>query len=256
MVAYCHEIFSGIQGEGILVGTRQIFLRFHGCNLNCIYCDTAASKAGQPEICEIETEAGKRSILPLPNPLTAEMIIAAILQLNRNIRHHSLAFTGGEPLLHYIELNKIAKVIEQSIPIYLETNGTLYEELGLLDFIPDHIAMDVKLPSLTGCKDVRIITEKFINKYQEISSTFVSGVNYPIQLKLIFGSGNLDEIKNTLIWLSDICDYPLILQPVTAGNLRLPSPTPDEVLMAHEIGLQFMSNVRVIPQTHIMIQQK
>ncbi|MEI6521381.1 MAG: 7-carboxy-7-deazaguanine synthase QueE, partial [bacterium] len=112
MAAYYQEIFSGIQGEGILVGTRQIFVRFHGCNLDCIYCDTAASKDDKPDYCEIETEAGKRSILQLQNPLTSEIIISAILQLNKNIRHHSLAFTGGEPLLNYKELNKIANVIE------------------------------------------------------------------------------------------------------------------------------------------------
>jgi len=37
------EIFSSIQGEGLYVGRRQIFIRFCGCNLNCRYCDTETS---------------------------------------------------------------------------------------------------------------------------------------------------------------------------------------------------------------------
>ena len=41
--ATIQEIFSGIQGEGVLVGVRQIFLRFHGCQLHCRYCDTPAT---------------------------------------------------------------------------------------------------------------------------------------------------------------------------------------------------------------------
>ena len=35
-----NEIFSSIQGEGPVVGYKQLFIRFCGCNLNCNYCDT------------------------------------------------------------------------------------------------------------------------------------------------------------------------------------------------------------------------
>ena len=34
------EIFASIQGEGIFVGVKQIFVRFCRCNLACKYCDT------------------------------------------------------------------------------------------------------------------------------------------------------------------------------------------------------------------------
>jgi pyruvate-formate lyase-activating enzyme len=34
------EVFSSIQGEAELVGVRQIFLRFFGCNLRCGWCDS------------------------------------------------------------------------------------------------------------------------------------------------------------------------------------------------------------------------
>ena len=34
------EVFSSIQGEGLLVGCRQVFLRLALCNLDCGYCDT------------------------------------------------------------------------------------------------------------------------------------------------------------------------------------------------------------------------
>ena len=47
------EIFSGIQGEGIHVGRRQIFLRLAGCNLRCDYCD-------QPEARRIPRQGADR----------------------------------------------------------------------------------------------------------------------------------------------------------------------------------------------------
>ena len=33
------EVFSSIQGEGVCLGHRQIFVRLGGCNLHCDYCD-------------------------------------------------------------------------------------------------------------------------------------------------------------------------------------------------------------------------
>lgn len=35
-----NEIFASIQGEGPVVGYKQLFIRFCRCNLNCSYCDT------------------------------------------------------------------------------------------------------------------------------------------------------------------------------------------------------------------------
>ncbi len=35
------EIFTSIEGEGILFGTKTMFIRMAGCPLNCRWCDTA-----------------------------------------------------------------------------------------------------------------------------------------------------------------------------------------------------------------------
>jgi organic radical activating enzyme len=44
MKARINEVFSSIQGEGKLIGRRQVFVRFSGCNLECNYCDTPLSR--------------------------------------------------------------------------------------------------------------------------------------------------------------------------------------------------------------------
>ncbi|MBN1405468.1 MAG: 7-carboxy-7-deazaguanine synthase QueE, partial [Candidatus Omnitrophica bacterium] len=61
------EIFSSIQGEGIYVGERQIFIRFAGCNLNCVYCDTKNNKK--------------------PFNLSASQILAQVKKLNKEKIH-------------------------------------------------------------------------------------------------------------------------------------------------------------------------
>ena len=38
-----NEMFVSIEGEGILAGTKTLFIRFSGCHLKCHWCDTKYS---------------------------------------------------------------------------------------------------------------------------------------------------------------------------------------------------------------------
>ena len=76
------EIFSSFQGEGLLIGERQIFVRFAGCNLNCNYCDTNDSKS---------EKSGKL--------MTPEEVLEEINKiLTPDCK--TISFTGGEPSLY------------------------------------------------------------------------------------------------------------------------------------------------------------
>jgi len=125
------EIFESVQGEGIYLGEKQIFVRFYGCNLICKFCDTKLD-------CFREYE---------PEELLEE------IKLYRG-KHHSIAFTGGEPLLQKDFLKEVLRLTKKSnYRNYLETNGTFPEELEeVIDYV--HIvAMDLKLPSSTALGD-------------------------------------------------------------------------------------------------------
>ena len=37
------EIFTSVEGEGILYGTKTLFVRLAGCPFTCFYCDTLES---------------------------------------------------------------------------------------------------------------------------------------------------------------------------------------------------------------------
>lgn len=121
------EVFESIQGEGIYVGEKQLFVRFFGCNLACSFCDTKLNSFMEYEPQELFEE-----IIMYPDDF------------------HSISFTGGEPLLQKDFLKEILKLTHnEGYKNYLETNGTLPQELeGLIDYV-DIVAMDLKLPSST-----------------------------------------------------------------------------------------------------------
>ena len=127
------EIFSSIQGEGIHLGERQVFVRFGGCNLHCDYCD-------EPDT------------IPIPSGelWSAQKIRTRILSFKKD-NPVSIAWTGGEPLLHSAFLEPMRRWAHaKGFKNYLETNGTLTAALKRLAPLCDTISADLKLPSATG----------------------------------------------------------------------------------------------------------
>ena len=122
------EIFDSIQGEGLYLGERQIFVRFFGCNLGCKFCDT---KPGR--FIEYEPQELLEEIKLYPKDC------------------HSISFTGGEPLVQKDFLKEVLGLTKKQGYInYLETNGTLSDALNEVIEYLDIVAMDLKLPSSTG----------------------------------------------------------------------------------------------------------
>lgn len=236
------EIFSSVQGEGPLVGYRQLFLRLAGCNLNCRYCDTKhAVSCGK---CKIEKKAGSSDFEYISTPLEIDKLLQ-IIQENYDLnKHHSVSITGGEPLIHYeilkILLPKIKKLTKS---IFLETNGTLPGELQeVLKFI-DFISMDIKLPSAAKISPCWESHRKFLR-------AALSREIY-LYIKIVVSSNTVEEELKTACKLikDEAPGIPLIIQPVTPHN-SVKAPTTRQLLKWQEMLLDYLNDVRIIPQTH------
>ena len=118
------EIFSSFQGEGLLIGERQIFVRFAGCNLDCNYCDTKNSKSeSSGKLMSVEEVCSEIEKIITPDCKT-------------------VSFTGGEPSLYPEFISEVSKKL--NLKIMLETNGTLPENIDLIEKL-DIVSLDIKL---------------------------------------------------------------------------------------------------------------
>lgn len=235
------EVFSSIQGEGQFVGYRQVFVRLAGCNLKCAFCDTPSSRK-KASIAQIEKTAGKRDFQTVSNPISIPDVADYINNLLM-IPHHSVSFTGGEPLCQAVAIREIIPQIKGRI--YLETNGTLSEELELVLPYVDIISMDIKLPSIIE-QDMWQQHRKFLC-LANTRRVFVKIV--------ITDKTNDDEFKQAIDLIAAVDKtIPLIIQPVTPIR-NCKGVDPDMVLLWQEKALAVLSDVRVIPQTHKFIGQ-
>jgi len=103
-----NELFYSIQGEGRYAGRPTFFVRFQGCNLRCLYCDTKYAQ---------DLGGGKE--------LTIKEIVERVSESGAS----RVCITGGEPMIQLdglwalvMELNRMGF---QKEAIEIETNGSI-----------------------------------------------------------------------------------------------------------------------------------
>ena len=231
MRTYINEVFSSIQGEGKLLGRRQIFIRFSGCNLNCNYCDTPNSK---------ESSYGKN--------LSIDELEKKVDQL-LTPDFHSLSLTGGEPLLH---VDFIKKFLENSQKnSLLETNGSLPEELNKIISLITYASVDIKLPEHRASSDWNVLMNR---ELESINLLIKEGINTYCKL-VVFPTTNMDTLvliaSKIAKEVNNASELSLIIQP--ASPLNLWDKNQHKLLEISEVTGRYV-DVLVIPQVHKILK--
>ncbi len=233
------EIFSSMQGEGVLIGCRQVFVRFAECNLACDYCDTPYHPG---PTCQVESKPGSGHFASHDNPVNLSEITRLISdwQHSSNNVHHSVALTGGEPLLHADILLRWLPEVLGVLPIFLETNGTLPAELEKILPLVEWISMDIKGSAVTG----------ETTPWTDHADFLALAGERLCQVKLVVDAGTTDsELLEAASLVNRYApEIPFILQPRTlaAG----PSLGGDILLKLQEVAAEEHRDVRIIPQIH------
>ncbi|GAB1401783.1 7-carboxy-7-deazaguanine synthase QueE [Elusimicrobiota bacterium] len=217
------EIFFSYQGEGIYAGLPQIFVRFVGCNLQCSYCDTEYAKQSDAKT-KYYTQA------------QVYRIILKIYKKNKKSffgNNPSVSLTGGEPLVNADFLTGLLKLLKKDkFNIYLETNGSLPEQLNKIARYCDVVSMDIKLKS--ACKKDLLNTHKKFLKIVK-DKTFV---------KIVVSK---DTKRHEFISAVDLVskDIKLVIQPDTNGKNFLMN-----IFEFYNLATKKIKDVRILPQMH------
>ena len=250
------EVFSAIQGEGLNVGSRQIFIRFALCDLRCHFCDSAHTWSA-PFTCRVERSPGLRDFEIHSNPVPLPLLLQWVERQNLLGLHDSISLTGGEPLLHAPFLKQFLPQLcnSTSLPIYLETGGHRPEQLAMILPYLNSVGMDLKLPSVSGETRWQEHAEFLKHCHQALVEVFVKVI--------ISNHTDSSELERAAKLVADVNpEIPVFLQPVTPLEpfqqfKQIPrfAPTPAQVLTWQAQMKRLLKQVRVVPQTHKMLNQ-
>jgi 7-carboxy-7-deazaguanine synthase len=237
------EVFRSIQGEGPFVGVLQVFVRFAGCSLHCVYCDSAFAQERVPH-CVFRVDSSARSVVA--NPLDSHELavcVRGLVEASPGI--HSVSATGGEPLEQGPFLVAFLREIrEHHIPVYLETNGLFEEAAREAARLVDFVSMDVKLPSLCGGGDLFTVYRRVLPVFR----------GRKLFCKVVVAGGyDAGEFEEAARLVADFdARTPFIIQPATA-NAQCRGVPGEELLSCYFTAASYLDDVRVIPQCHRLL---
>lgn len=230
------EVFSSLQGEGLRLGERMIFIRLAGCPWRCRYCDTpgSLSAAGAAE-------------------MSVEDVLDRVHHLQEERIHKTVSLTGGEPLMQADFAGALLAALKRlDLTTYLETSGTHPALLERVIAHVDQVAMDVKLPSAVG--------RAFWDEHAE----FLKAARGKAFVKIVLTADTDDEeLARAFQVIASVEPVPaVVLQPVTPlgelaarldgradGPLVMPPPSA-RVVAWWEWARRKLPDVRLSPQMH------
>jgi organic radical activating enzyme len=172
------EIFYSIQGEGKFSGYPCIFVRLHGCNLDCSFCDEPLHKG------DYESFTCKE-----------------VLKMIKKYSSKYVVITGGEPSLN--DINEFIDTLQKNLfHVAVETNGYRLKNVKKADWIT-YSPKDLNSLHVEGFSEYKFVVgvDSDIEKIIRIKS------KKPVYIQPINFKDRVDK-KNTDFCIELVKKYP------------------------------------------------
>ena len=228
------EIFTSVEGEGILYGTKTLFVRLAGCPFTCFYCDTKES---------LPLDSGTEYSIEDANKL---------IDSNLKKQTYKVNFTGGDPLIQHEAVALLAKHIqEKKIPTYLESScfdvDRFDHVLPFFDIVK--IEFKTKDSDFVDAKHY----DKFIGHTMKCLQSSVKSKKTTYIKVVVSSKTQPNEFTKLVKEIFDIVSKDdldgFIIQP-TYG---ISEPSLDLLLELYDLVYPYFIDVKVVPQLHKFI---
>ncbi len=205
------ETFLSIQGEGMYSGKLAIFVRFSGCNFNCIGFGVSREKDGSIFTgCDTIKAVFTKDFASTYKKYTAQELFDRVKSLKKDFKP-IVVITGGEPLIYHKNkefVRWIELLLEQGFLIHFETNASI--ELDFKEY-PLYkeccFALGVKLSNSDVIKEKRI-NEKALQAFKKNAKD--SFYKFVLNKNFILNNQAQEEIEEILT----ICQNEVYCMPM------------------------------------------
>ena len=225
------EIFTSIEGEGVLFGTKTLFVRLAGCPLKCHWCDTGYA---------IPMDSGtEHSVEEVKEMMSRD------LQPNT----YKVNFTGGEPLAQADAVAELAKFArKKGVRTYLES--ACYDSARFAKVLPhiDICKIEFKL------KDARAVEERsyptLLKNELGCLRLAVKARKKPYVKVVVTGSSDPEEFRELVGRIFGAVRPSYIAGFIIQPSHGIDEPSLDRLFAFYDAVYPLYAGVRVVTQMH------
>ena len=228
------EIFTSVEGEGILYGTKTLFVRLAGCPFTCFYCDTKES---------LPLDSGTEYTIEEANEL---------IDTNLQNQTYKVNFTGGDPLIQHQAVAQLAKHIQnKKIPTYLESSCFDINRFNHVLPFMDIVKIEFKT------KDSDFVDsehyEKLIGHTMKCLESSVKSKKTTYIKIVVSSKTQLNEFRKLVDEIFKIVSKKDIHGFVIQPTYGISEPSLDLLLNLYDVVFPHYIDVKVVPQLHKFI---
>ena len=228
------EIFTSVEGEGILYGTKTLFVRLAGCPFTCFYCDTIES---------LPLDSGTEYSIEEANQL---------IDTNLKNQTYKVNFTGGDPLIQHEAVALLAKHIQtKNIRTYLESSCFDIDRFNHVLPFMDIVKIEFKTKD-SDFVDSKHYEKLIIHAMKCLESSI--NANKITYIKIVVSSKTqLNEFKKLVDDIFNIISKENIDGFVIQPTYGISEPSLDLLLNLYDVVFPYYIDVKVVPQLHKFI---
>jgi organic radical activating enzyme len=228
------EIFTSVEGEGILYGTKTLFVRLAGCPFTCFYCDTIES---------LPLDSGTEYSIEEANQL---------IDTNLKNQTYKVNFTGGDPLIQHEAVALLAKHIQtKNIRTYLESSCFDIDRFNHVLPFMDIIKIEFKTKD-SDFVDSKHYEKLIIHAMKCLESSI--NANKTTYIKIVVSSKTqLNEFNELIKQIFKIISKDNIDGFIIQPTYGISEPSLDLLLNLYDLVYPYYIDVKVVPQLHKFI---
>ncbi|MNB67143.1 7-carboxy-7-deazaguanine synthase [compost metagenome] len=242
------EIFGPtIQGEGMVIGRKTMFVRTGGCDYSCAWCDSAFTWNGEEKATMMTSMEVFEKLVALGTVFTNDGEGNA--RAHTNFSH--VTISGGNPALIGDAMAEFIDICtDNRISVGLETQGTRWQHWFLS---VDDLTISPKPPSSGMVTDFEKL-DNIVNKLTEMADVSHESYNFTLKV-VVFDDADFAYAKQIHQ------RYPHVGFYVSVGNED--AKTEEDIsgrlinkldwLWGKVLNDPAMNNVRPLPQLHTIV---
>ena len=230
------EVFGPtIQGEGMVIGKKTMFLRTYGCDYSCDWCDTKYTWDGS------EKHNMKRA--------TPQEVFNELKETAGDKSFSHLTISGGNPALQKESMSQLIDIChDNGVKVGLETQGSIWQDWF---YKIDDLTISPKPPS-------SLMKTNFLTLDDMVDKLVAENVNFSIKI-VYFNEDDLRYAKDLFKRYKDKgYDIPYYLSvgnatPYTSDDITKQLIDKLEELWDLVMNDEELNDVQALPQLHAIV---